>query len=123
MESFVGVAPSTTQAPSARNVASRTISAIEVREWFGASKSHPNDEWCDKLAASFTRMLWSGEKSPAEAPWLPRIVEPEIDRAWDPKAAIDAATALHACLPSMLLHWEGLQWAAETRGGHDAIAD
>jgi hypothetical protein len=36
---------------------------------------------------------------------------------WDFKAAFDAAKLLLETTPAMLRHWDGLQWAPETRGG------
>jgi hypothetical protein len=43
------------------------------------------------------------------------------DQWWDFQAASDAAKLLLASTPRMLQHWDGQQWAPETRDGYKAI--
>jgi hypothetical protein len=103
--------------------ASRTITAAEVREWFGdSSKSKLDEAQYRGIAAGLTKFRWPADPpDPPGSPWLPKKSEADLNRWWDFKGTTDAAKLLFDSVPLMLLHWEGLLWAPETRGGYDAI--
>lgn len=95
---------------------SRTITAVETRKWLERLGASPNDALCDDVAGRLTKIRWpSDPTSPAAG------CDDETDQWWDFQAAIKAANTLNAAFPAMLSHWDGLQWAPETRGGYEAI--
>jgi hypothetical protein len=97
----------------------RTITAAEVRGWFGDSSCEVQ---YSEIAAFLTKCRWpSDPPPPPDAPWLPKIIESGSNDCWDFKAATDAAKTLRDSVPAMLSHWEGLRWAPETREGYEAI--
>jgi len=102
---------------------SRTITAAEVREWFGNSgKSKLDEAQYSEIAAGLTKFRWSGDPPPPpDSPWIPKEIESDPNRWWDFRAATDAAKLLMGSVPPMLSHWDGQRWAPETRGGYDAI--
>ena len=102
--------------------ASRTITAAEVRGWFGSSpKSRLGATQYREIAAYLTKIRWPSDTGPLFQP-CPVAVEPdEADRYWDFGAAFAAAKLLLESMPAMLRHWNGLLWAPETRGAHPAI--
>jgi hypothetical protein len=106
----------------AQDTASRTITAAEVRDWFGKSPESRlgNAQYCD-IAAYLTRLKWPSD--PMRRPSSRRSADETIesDAYWDFKAATDAAKLLRESIPAMLTHWNGLLWAPETRGGYAAI--
>ncbi len=100
---------------------SRTITAAEIREWFGNSgKLKLNEAQYGEIAAGLTKFRWPADPpSPAGSHWIPKEIESDPNRWWDFRAATDELL-MGSVLP-MLSHWEGQRWAPETRGGYDAI--
>jgi hypothetical protein len=100
-----------------QNRALRTITASEVKSWFGnLSKSQLGRAQYRDIAANLTRLKWPSD--PIDLPDS-QSSNDEIENNvyWDFKAAFDAAKLLLKTTPAMLRHWDGLQWAPETRGG------
>lgn len=107
---------------AARRASSRTITATEVRAWFGKSrKSQLGNAQYREIAAYLTKIRWPSDTGPHFQPCPVATESDESDRYWDFVAAFDAAKLLLESLPAMLRHWNGLKWAPETRGGHPAI--
>ena len=104
------------------NNASRTITAAEVKGWFGkSSKWRPGHaQYCD-IAAQLTKWKWPCDPESLFDPRSAVAMNIDNDRYWDFKAAIDAVKVLIESMPKMLRHWDGLQWAPETRDGYPAI--
>jgi hypothetical protein len=110
-----------TPVKASHHAASRTITATEVRDWFGKSrKSRLGNAQYREIGAFLTKIRWPSDAGGLLGP-QPSTVEIEPDIYWDFDAAFDAATLLLDNLPAMLRHWNGLLWAPETRGGHPAI--
>jgi hypothetical protein len=101
----------------------RTITAAEVRGWFGASSNALLSEvQYSEIAAYLTKCRWPSDPPPSpDAPGLSKIIESGSDDYWDFKAVTDAAKTLRDSVPAMLSHWEGLRWAPETREGYEVI--
>jgi hypothetical protein len=101
--------------------ASRTITAAEVRDWFGKNpKSRLGNAQHREIAAYLTKLRWPSDAGGLLGP-RPSTVEIGTDDYWDFDAATDAAKLLLESLPAMHRHWNGLLWAPETRGGYAAI--
>ena len=100
---------------------SRTITAAEIREWFGNSgKSKLDEAQYSEIAAGLTKFRWPADPPPPpDSRWIPKEIEADPNRWWDFRAATDKLL-MGSVLP-MLSHWEGQRWAPETRGGYDAI--
>jgi hypothetical protein len=102
----------------------RTITPAEIQIWFGNSKnaSSLTQAQYSEIAAHLTRCRWpSDPPAPGKSPRFPRMIEHDSNKFWDFKAAIDAMTTLRDSIPAMLSHWEGQQWAPETRQGYELI--
>jgi hypothetical protein len=105
-----------------RHASSRTITATEVRDWFGKSRqSLLGNAQYREIAAYLTKIRWPSDTGPLFQPCPVATESDESDRYWDFDAAFDAAKLLLESMPAMLRHWNGLLWAPETRGGHPAI--
>ncbi len=102
---------------------SRTITAAEVREWFGNSgKSKLDEAQYSEIAAGLTELRWPADPPPSpDSRWIPKEIEVDPNRWWDFRAATDAAKLLMGSVPPMLSHWDGQRWAPDTRAGYDAI--
>jgi hypothetical protein len=102
----------------------RVITAGEVSEWFKhCKKPRPTEMTCSDVAARLTMMRWPSD--PEDDPHLPRPLAEEkspADEWWDFKASTGAADTLLASIPAMLVHWESLRSAPETRAGFEAIS-
>ena len=106
---------------ASRGAAWRTITADEVRDWFGKStRSRLGEAQYRHIADYLTKIRWpSDPDEPLGSPAPPNNSEP--DEYWNFNAATDAAKLLLESFPGMLTHWQGLLWAPETRGGFAAI--
>ena len=106
---------------TSHHAASRTITANEVRDWFGKSpKAQLGGTHYRTIAAYLTKIRWPSDAGGLLGP-QPSTVKIVPDDYWDFKAATDAAKLLLDTMPAMLRHWDGLRWAPETRGGYRAI--
>jgi hypothetical protein len=106
---------------ASRHASSRTITATEVRAWFGKSrKSRLGDAQYREIAAYLTKIRWPTDVDGLLGP-QPPTDKLESNDYWDFDAAFAAAKLLLESMPAMLRHWNGLLWAPETRGGHPAI--
>jgi hypothetical protein len=106
-----------------QNAVSRTISAAEVKGWFGKSrKLKLSDAQYDEIAARLTKLRWPCDlPDPPNSPGLPKEIRTDPNRWWDFQGSSDAAKVLLDSAPAMLRHWDGLRWATETSGGYEAI--
>lgn len=101
----------------------RTIAAAEVEGWFGKSnRSQLGDAQYREIAAQLTKWRWPSDPINPSNTLSSDEAEIGYSTYWDFKAAIDAAKLLLDSMPAMLRHWDGLQWAPETRGGYPAIS-
>jgi hypothetical protein len=109
-------------------VASRIITAAEVRKWSANGHKPWPSEACTEIAASLTKMRWPQDlpesRKPGEPrpPWDPPPPDPATeDPWWNPPGATAAARALLEDVPAMLWHWHWMQWAPEARPGQKPI--
>jgi hypothetical protein len=94
------------------------ITADEVREWLkGYGNPRPSEAVCAKVADVLTKMRWASDPNPPPIP----EPSPDADPWWEFKSVAAAAKILHAAVPRMLRHWDGLRWAPETAAGHSAV--
>ena len=108
--------------PSRSADGSRTITATEVKEWFGTSrKARLNDTQYIEIAAVLTKFTWHGELPLPQSPGFVERIEVDRDRWWDFRGSADAAKLLLQSAPAMIEHWKGQQWAPKTRDGYEAI--
>ena len=103
--------------------ASRTITASEVKQWFGSSgKAQLRSAQYGTIAAGITKLYWPSDPPPLpDSPWLPKVDTEPDDRWWDFRATTAAAKTLRDSIPKMLAFQHGLHWAPETREGLGAI--
>lgn len=88
---------------ASRHASSRTITASEVRDWFGKSpKSQRGNAQYREIATFLTKIRWPSDVGGLLGPQPP------------------AAKLLLETMPAMLRHWKGQLWAPETRGGQPA---
>ena len=93
-----------------------TISAAEVKAWFGPrAKGRLEETQYALIAQKLNRLRWPTDPSAQNA-----RAAPEVDPYWDFSAATKAAKFLLAAMPAMKRHWQGLTWAPETRVGYTA---
>jgi hypothetical protein len=98
----------------------RPIAPAEVRAWFKSSRTPLlNDTVYDEIAGLLTKMRWPSDP---DLPEIPKQ-ETDADKWWDFRRVPDAAKMLLASMPAMLLHWEKLRWAPETRVGYEVIKE
>jgi hypothetical protein len=82
----------------------RTISADEVRDWFGKSPKSKLKEiqYCE-LAAFLTRCRWPDDlPDPPDSPLLVKIIEDSQEQWWDFKGVSQAARTLHENMPQIV---------------------
>lgn len=95
-----------------------TITAQEVAGWLNHAAKGLPAESCEELARFIERMRRVEPEAERER-FDAR--DPPADRWWDLGAATEAAKLLASSMSKMIEHWEGLRWAPETRGGHEAM--
>jgi hypothetical protein len=102
----------------------RTITAAEVKTWFGNSrKLSSKPEKYSEIATRLTRLRWPGDPPPApKADLKSRTRSKSSSGFWNFDAATEAAKRLHSFLPAMILHWQDSpEWSPETRPAYEAI--
>ena len=101
----------------------RNITAAEVREWFGNSRTvQLSDVQYREIACRFTKIRWPQDPPAApDSPWVPSKKMDDPDRWWDFQGCSEAAKKLLGSLPAMTSHWDSLRWAPETRAGSEVI--
>jgi hypothetical protein len=95
---------------------SHTISAAEVKAWFGHhAKARLNETQYGVIAEKLNKFRW-----PTDPVERTAQASPDVDRYWDFRGAHKAAKLLLAAMPKMKRHWQALTWAPETREGYSA---
>lgn len=93
-----------------------TISAAEVKAWFGPrAKGRLEETQYALIAQKLNRFTWPTDPAKRRAQ-----ASPEVDHYWDFPAATKAAKFLLAAMPAMKRHWHALTWAPQTRRGYPA---
>jgi hypothetical protein len=103
--------------------ATRKITSIEVREWFGNSRKFQlNDLQYEEIAVRLTKFRRRGDPTdPARLPWSPDEGAADDERWWDFRAVVDASKLLLNSLPLMLAHLDQQRRFPETLKRYAAI--
>ena len=75
------------------------------------------------IAAQLTKWKWPSDPETLANPQSAMATTIDDDHYWDFKAATNAAKVLIGSMPAMFQHWDGLQWAPETRDGFEKLAE